>query len=92
MISGVVRALLTDVDKDKFIEKLQSSCNNKYTLLSEDAKSKIGFEGILKDMNCANCQKKFNVLTACDIQPSRNVYCRCGTLLLNNEQIQRHWN
>ena len=31
LISGVVRAALPDLDKDKFIEQLQNSCNNKYT-------------------------------------------------------------
>ena len=38
LISGIVRALLSDLDRDKFIEQLQSSFNKTYTYLSEDAK------------------------------------------------------
>ena len=38
MISGIVRAILCDAEKDKLMQELQNSCNNKYTPMSENAK------------------------------------------------------
>ena len=70
LISGIVRAILSDPDKDKFIKELQIRCNSEYTHLSEDAKMKIWLRGNTEgfELHCAIRLKKFNVLTACDIQ------------------------
>ena len=41
LISGILKATLTDFEKDKLIQELHNSCNNQYTPLSEDAKMMI---------------------------------------------------
>ena len=70
LISGIVRRIVSDPDKDKFIEELQISCDSQYTHLSEDAKMKIWLRGNTEgfELHYAICSKKFNVLTACDTQ------------------------
>ena len=41
LISGMRRAILTDPDKDRLVQECQSSCNNKFTSFSEDAKNDL---------------------------------------------------
>ena len=37
----LISAILTDPDKDRLVQEFQSSCNNKFTSFSEDAKNDL---------------------------------------------------
>ena len=61
----MVRAILTDLDKDKLVQNLPSSCKNTCTHVGENATMNIWLQ---ENTDCSNCLKKFNVLSPLDMQ------------------------
>ena len=81
LIANLLRAILSDADRDELIQELQESRRNEYTPSSEEEKKKkIHSQGntecfdlcvLLEKEQCAHCLR---------CSAPGHLYCRCGTL------------
>ena len=82
LISTLVRAILSDPDKDELDSELQESRYNEFTALVRKHRRNFAHKGILKALSCACCQTRHNAPIVSDTR-------RLETCIANVEQFSR---